>query len=397
MHILIINRYSDDFADYARYVDHTRHRVSYVTIADHVPMIPPGTGHVEVVEDVRDADSVVAAASRCHAAAGALQAVLAPSEFDLLTAALVREKLGVPGPDTEATLLFRDKLRMKAALSAAGVRVPRFRAVRSPEDVVAFAAEHPGPVVAKPRGGAASVGCFIIAEGEDPRRVLADQDLSDYEAEEFVEGPIWHVDGLRHRGEDVFTLSSRYLDTCHGFSQGRWLGSAVQEGPEAAAVSRFAARCLDILGLTDGPYHLEVIEHRDGPVFLEVGARVGGGEIPFVVRDVYAVDLFADWFRIALGEPPAVPPTEVGGTVREYAGFLMLPEPVGSTLLSRTPLLGKIPHLYAEDLPEPGHVFSGDGGYENILGRFRFRASSPQEVEEAIVRTVDAYRYELSG
>ncbi|MEU0270641.1 hypothetical protein [Streptomyces sp. NPDC006307] len=46
MRFLIANRYSDNFADHGEYLGHARYQVSGVTIADHVPMIPPGQGRI---------------------------------------------------------------------------------------------------------------------------------------------------------------------------------------------------------------------------------------------------------------------------------------------------------------------------------------------------------------
>ncbi|MFH7597086.1 biotin carboxylase [Streptomyces racemochromogenes] len=394
MRVLIINRWSDDFADYGSYVDHTAHQVAYVTVAGHRPLLPGGTAHAEVVADPSDADAVTAAALRCHLALGGTDVVLALSEFDLLTAARVREELGVPGPGTDTALRFRDKTVMKAAIAEAGLRIPRFRTVTTPAEAAAFAAAHPGPVMLKPRTGAASAGCVLLEEGLGERAVLArleGLDLSGYEAEEFVQGPIWHVDGLLREGEPLFALASRYLNTCFEFGNGSPLGSAVQQGPLADRISDFALDSLRALGLRTGAFHLEVIEHRDGPVFLEVGARVGGGEIPFVCRDVYGVDLVGDWIRLELGEAPLTVPA--AGS--ECGGFLMVPEPVGMRLLARPELRGTVAGLYAEILPEPGRVFTGDGGYDEILGRFRFRAASPQAVEAAIRSAIDQYRCEL--
>ncbi|WP_255950793.1 ATP-grasp domain-containing protein [Streptomyces odontomachi] len=397
MRVLMLNRYSDEFADYGRYLDHTAHQVSYVTVTDHVPMIPPQRGHIETVGSFKDPDPVLTAAERCHRAAGPFDAVLALSEFDLLTGARVRELLGVPGPDVHATLLVRDKTVMKEAVARAGLRIPRYATVRSADDVTAFARSCAGPVVVKPRTGAASVGVVVVKDASDPLPDLSGgaQDEG-YEVEEFLDGPIWHVDGLRHQGGSVFRLASRYLGTCHGFTLGEPLGSVVAHDAEADAVADFADRCLDALGLAEGPYHLEVIQHPDGLAFLEVGARVGGGEIPFVLHEVYGIDLFQEWIRVLLGEAPVGIPAS-GPDPQLYAGFLMLPEPEGHTLLSRTSMLGRVPHLYAEELPQPGHHFDGSGGYEAILGRFRFRGPSAKDVEQAILETIASYHYELAG
>jgi biotin carboxylase len=398
----MLNRYCDEFADYGRYLDHTAHRVSYVTVPGHVPMIPPQRGHIETVDSFKDPEPVLAAAERCHRAAGPFDAVLALSEFDLLTGARVRELLGVPGPDVRATLLVRDKTVMKEAVARAGLRVPRYATVRSADDVAAFARSCAGPVVVKPRTGAASVGVVVVRDASDPLPDLSGgapeggHPEEAYEVEEFLEGPIWHVDGLRHRGATVFRLASRYLGTCHGFTLGEPLGSVVVRDTEADAVADFADRCLDALGLADGPYHLEVIQHPDGLAFLEVGARVGGGEIPFVLHEVYGVDLFHEWIRVLLGEDPVGIPAS-GPDPQEHAGFLMLPEPKGRTLLSRESMLGRVPHLYAEELPRPGHHFDGSGGYETILGRFRYRGPSAKDVEQAIMETIASYAFELAG
>ena len=389
MRVLIINRWSDDFADYGRYLDHEAHQVTYVTVAGHRPLIPAAAGHVEVVADPADAEAVVAAARRCHLAAGGTDLVLALSEFDLLVAARVREELGVPGADSAAVLRFRDKTVMKAAVADAGIRIPAYRTVDTAEEAARFASGHQGPVMLKPRTGAASSGCILLAPGADAVGELAGHDLTGYEAEEFVDGPIWHVDGLLRNGAPVFALASRYLNTCFDFGRGTPLGSVVQHGPEADRMLEFALRSLQALGLETGAFHLEAIQHADGPVFLEVGARVGGGEIPFVCRDVYGVDLIGDWIRLELGEQPLTVPA----AAVEHGGFLMLPEPVGMQLLDRPSLVGTVPGLYAEVLPDPGHVFTGEGGYDEILGRFRFRADTADAVETAILATIDRYRY----
>lgn len=393
MRILVINRWDDDFADYSKYVDESEHLVSYVTVPTHAAGLSDRVAHVERVDDLTDVDRVLAAVDRCVAAAGPFDKVLGLSEFDLVTAGMVRDRHHIPGPGAEAVRSFRDKPRMKEVLAAAGVRVPRYRVVRSTAEVAEFVRDTGGgDVIVKPRGGAASVGCVKLPSGADPGELLAGVVLDDHEVEEFVTGPIWHVDGLVHRGELVYRKASRYIGTCYDFGRGCPLGSVVQAGPTADAVVDFAAHCLRVLGLQGGAFHLEVIEAPAGLVFLEVGARVGGGEIPFTSRDVYGIDLVGDWIRIELGQEPVTTP---GVDTGEHAGFLMLPEAVGHRVVARRSMVGTVPELYAEVLPPVGHVFDGHGGYETLLGRFRYRGASAEAVERAIRHTVDAYRYEL--
>jgi hypothetical protein len=391
--VLIINRWADEFADYGRHIDHDRHQVAYVTTVEHLPMAPSGAAHVEVIADLGEAGAVLAAADRCLRDTGGFDRVLALSEFDLLTAAEVREKFAVPGPGVGATHKVRDKIAMKRAVAGAGLRIPRFRAVESVRDAQDFADGLAGDVVVKPRGGAASQGCYVIDKGTPVAAARPPgTDLTNHEAEEFVTGPIWHVDGLLHSGEAVFAAPSRYVNTCYDFARGVPLGSVIQRGDRADRITDFALKCLRAMGIRDGAFHLEVIENRDGPAFLEVGARVGGGEIPFVLRDVYGVDLVGDWIRIELGESPR---TSVTRPVGDVAGFLMVPEAVGQRLVARSSVLGTVPELYAEVLPPVGHVFDGEGGYDRILGRFRFRGPNSAAVEQAIQQTLRRYDYVL--
>lgn len=267
MRILIINRLHDEFSDYGRYIDHQRHQVSYVTVAEHLPLIPPSCRHVEVVDDPNDANQITVAAKRCHAALGHLDKVLALSEFDLLTAAQIRDELSVPGMRTATMLVFRDKVRMKQVIADAGYRIPAYRAIKSREEVASFARDHQSGIVVKPRAGAASAGCYILPSGADTERCMPDIDLSNYQVEEFIEGPIWHVDGLMQHGRPLLAVAFRYINTCYGFAHGSPLGSVVQTGPLADRVSAFAVQCLTALGLRTGAFHVEVIEHHGGLVF----------------------------------------------------------------------------------------------------------------------------------
>lgn len=390
MRVLIINRWDDEFAQYERYIDHKRHRVAYVTTERHALGVPPGTAQVEVIPNHDDQDRLLAAALRCRKAVGGFDKVLALSEFDLLASGTVRVKLDVPGPDTNTLLGVRDKVTMKERVLRAGLRAPIFSPVASSAEITAFAAEH-GKVVLKPRTGAASHGCFVLADG-DP--VPAGLGLDQYEVEEFITGRIWHVDGLLDRGRPLFVAPSCYVNTCYEFSRGTPLGSVVRTDERADQAVDYAVRCLAALHVHSGAFHLELIESPAGFVFLEVGARVGGGEIPFVIRDVYGVDLIGDWIRLELGERDALTASAAGPIV-EHAGFLMIPEPVGTRLRERNTLIGQIPELYEEILPPIGAVFDGTGGYEKILGRFRYRGPTSAEIENAIRETLIRYTYVL--
>ena len=104
------------------------------------------------VEDYRSWDVELRAEEFALRSGAAL--VASSSEDDVLRAARLRHRLGLPGHWRLACrLASRDKLVMKEAARAAGIAVPAFAPVDSPLDLLAFVEEHGFPVVADPAGG----------------------------------------------------------------------------------------------------------------------------------------------------------------------------------------------------------------------------------------------------
>jgi biotin carboxylase len=398
--VLIVNRWDDEFAEYHRYLDHRRHRVGYITTPCGIGRIPEDeAAAVEVVSDLTDAEAVGRAADRVHCQLGGLDAIVALSEYDLLLAAGLRERLGVPGKRIAEVTRFRDKTAMKRAVAAAGLRAPVFADCADDSALARLSSQVGFPLVLKPKSGAASDGVMIVTGERDLREKLATVDRSLYECEQFLDGPIYHVDGLVSERVCAFAKVSRYLNTCLAFKRGEPLGSVILEDgdPRSTSLRSFALACLEALGFGGGAFHLELIEHAPGELyFLEVGARVGGGEIPFVIRDLFGVDLDRAWLRMQV-EPDVTPagPEPAAGPV---GGFLMVPEPrtVPCVVVRARSLMGLVPHLYAEVIPETGALLDGQGGYSKIGGRFRFRAPTAAATEQAIRRAMTLYELEVA-
>jgi biotin carboxylase len=303
----------------------------------------------------------------------------------------------VPGWGPEFVAAFRDKARMKELVGAAGLRVPRFRSLADGVTIDALAAEVGLPLILKPRDGWSSRGVELIRSDSELAAALAalGERLAGYEAEEYIEGVVLHVDGIRRDGTFHFVSASEYVNTCLDFTTGTPLGSVLLDsGPRLERVTGFAGGCLDALGLDDGPFHLELFQKVDGePVFLEVGLRPGGAEVPFVHRDLFGIDLFEEAFRATVGLPAGTSAElRPGGTVA--GGWVSIPEPTPypSRFVSATSLVNSISEVYAEVLPAAGTVFDGSGGYEHIGGRFRLHGSDHASVRRAALEVMDRYR-----
>src|SRR5207245_2148698 len=204
-HVLILNRWDDEFARYHLHVDHERHRIAYITTRDGLPVIATDLAEeVAVVEPLDHRDDVLRAARDLQQRHGRFDCLIALSEFDIETGAFLRQALAMEG----------------------------------------------------------------------------------LECEEYIEGDIYHVDGLAVAGEILALKPAKYLNTCLDFARGRPLGSVgVDNASVVEEMASFTGRVLAALGLVTGAFHLELIRRPSPPggeqvVFLEIGGRVGGAEIP---------------------------------------------------------------------------------------------------------------------
>lgn len=395
-HVLVINRWRERYAEYARYLDHDTHRVSYVTTEVGLGPVPAKAAEVALVEKTDDLSAVQAAARSLALRHGPPSAVVALKEDDLLVGAQLRQEWGCPGPRTAELVSFRDKYLMCHAIRDAGLPVPAFAAATDATTVREFAGRHGWPLIVKPRAGSSSEGVVKLAGPADLATVPFDQEP--LLVQQFQSDPTYHVDGVFDGRQLLAVRPSRYLNNCLDFRTGGVLGSVEVDDPTLTVeIGRATQRFLS--ALTDRPlvFHLEVFvgEGRDGRphcTFLEVGARTGGAEIPFVWREVHGYDLMEAAFRIQLGQRPPMPPTASGG---EVGGWLLVPAPATRPcrVTVATPMVGRDPGPYAEALLRPGEVLpAADAYYEHVGGRFRFRGRDSTQVESAIVATAADFR-----
>ncbi|MEU3984060.1 ATP-grasp domain-containing protein [Streptomyces sp. NPDC026672] len=370
-------------------------RVTYLCDEGGRSGVPADAERVHVVTDFGDVDGVLELVDTIVRDEGPFDHVIAFSEILLDLAATLRERHGVPGSSPEETSRFCDKTVMKERVSRAGLRVPRWAPCRTEDQILAAAEEFGYPVIVKPVRGASSQGVREIASAEELLALCAERSLRDYEIEEFVQGDILHVDGvLDAAGKPLFMCTSRYVSTCLDFEVlGAPLGSVLQTDPEVRGhCEDFALRCLTALGLRSSAFHLELFDTGTELVFLEVGARVPGADVSYVINDVHDVNLFRLWVDVLLGRPvdPPVPDTELSG------GWLIVqgPKPLPQKVTAATSLLGQVPYLYRELVPRPGEVLvSRPGAYATLQGgRFLFRGGTQEQIEEAVRQARTQYR-----
>ncbi|MGC5052056.1 ATP-grasp domain-containing protein [Micromonospora sp. DT48] len=403
-HILILNRWSNEFGEYHRYVDHRSNRVAYLTTpAGREPLDEQLAEAIVTLPDLGDTAAVTTHAKELATRYGPFDHVIALSEFDLETAAELRAVLDVPGKTMAEVLKVRDKLVMKQHIEQAGLRVPAYGPANSVEQVRDLVRRVGLPIVLKPRAGADSQGVFVCRTEAELDSLLADESFTDYEGEQFVEGGLYQVDGVVQGGRLLIVRSWQCLAGCLDFAQGTPFGSVANDDAEfERRVVSYTERVLAALGITDDVFHLEFFrtdapidddEHAD-MVFLEIGARAGGGQVRFVWRDVYGVDLIDASVKLHIGAELKLPQMDLG----TVAGYLMMPEPPvrPAVVHSVGSLLGRVPDLFDETLPPPGAILNGTGGARHTAGTFRFRAPTADRVKQAISQAAELYELSWS-
>ena len=227
-------------------------------------------------------------------------------DFDVETAATLREHLRVPGMGDTTARYFRDKLAMRAKARDEGLAVPEFIHILNYPKLHDFMNRVSPPWVLKPRSLAGSMGIKKIAAAEElwaALELLSDQQ-SYYLLEQYVPGDIYHVDTIVYERELLFAIASRYgrppMDVSHEgdiFTTRTLPRGSAEEGPLLA----LNEKVLRAFGLVRGVSHSEFIAGRDGQLyFLETAARVGGAHIADLVEAATGINLWAEWAKIEI-------------------------------------------------------------------------------------------------
>jgi hypothetical protein len=259
-----------------------------------------------------------------------LDRIVALDDFDVETAAMLREYLHVEGMGVTTARAFRDKLAMRSRARAAGIPCPEFLHVLNDRAISEWAARVTPPWVLKPRSQAAAIGIRKIASVDalwEAIHALGDA-RADHVLEQFVPGAVFHVDSLVFGSDVVFSVASAYgsppMSVVHdgGIFVTRTLAPA---DPRAIDLKAANARVLRSFGLRRGVSHTEFILGHDGALyFLETSARAGGAFIVDVVEAATGVNLWREWARVEIaGEQgpysPPVPRDHHAGIVLSLA------------------------------------------------------------------------------
>jgi biotin carboxylase len=333
---------------------------------------------------------------------GPPSAIIGLYEHTTLPAAKLRDHFGVPGTNAHSALLCRDKVAMKQALAAKGIRVPRHLAVGQDtplDELERFARSWGGRCVLKPRSQGASIGVRVLDTVDELLTLARSGGIeAGYEVEEFVDGSIYHSDGVVRDGVLRWYCPARYVTTAYAFQHERTPMVCVT--PDDRALVRrmfeYAQSVCDALGLVDSAFHLELFHTPDdGLVFLEIGNRFGGAGVPVHLREVFGVDMPREAVLACLDEPSELtaPPMMVDFPGVAASGWVFVPlnEPERCEVVAVHGLDDLPATVVHAVTPAVGEIVNDPPDTWNTAGRFFVVGESTAAVERDLAKIAETY------
>ena len=258
--------------------------------------------------------------------------IVALEEFDVVTAALMREHLCLPGLSSSEAKVFRDKLSMAVRAQKNGIHVPEFVPLINPDEMRSYMETIPSPWVIKPRSDVSAIGIKKVEQAEEVWRAMDEMNerenlrerASYYVLARFIPGEVFHVDSVVDGGKVVFAGVNKYgrppMQVAH--HGGSYISRTLQRGSnDEKTLIETNKKLIKALGLQHGATHAEFIKSdADGKFyFLEIAARVGGAYIADVLEAASGVNLWREWARIEVGgKSQRIKPLR-----KDYAGIIL--------------------------------------------------------------------------
>ncbi len=244
------------------------------------------------------------------------------ADYPMPTLAAVCAEMCLPGPRPQVVDAATNKRLMRLALRAAGVPCPLSHHASNLEEARKAVAKLATDTILKPAASQGGRGITRVAAGSAPEvvdwaylRALKETRADGVMVEQFIEGPEFSVESLTHGGQthviavtDKLTSGAPYYVELGHSQPSRWTDAQVE------SLRRAARSAISALGIDQAAGHTELRLTAQGPVIMEVAARLGGGFInSHLVPLSTGIDLVGACIQVALGDPPDLTPKRPSG------------------------------------------------------------------------------------
>lgn len=303
MSVLILNRTPLPFVPYHKWLSDFSEKIVLITTSvglseEYLASVKEFYSEVHIFENYESNFNVETLALELNQKYQ-FSKIVAISELDIIRAARLREHLAIPGQNLQSAWIFRDKVIMKEFAESQRIAVTPFKRLNSVLDLVYFIEQHGFPVLVKPTTGAASVAIHIIRNQVDLQYFCdvnspthADVPLN-MAVEKFVEGTMYHIDGIVINGNVKVIWPSVYVNDCLSYKENAYLGSLLlaNDNPLTYRLLDFGRNLLKKFPTPEVcTFHIEVFHTPDNRLLLnEVASRTGGARVGEVLENSLGV------------------------------------------------------------------------------------------------------------
>ena len=233
---------------------------------------------------------------------GLIAGVIPASEPAVNNADIIGKHLGVICNRPETISARRNKVDMKKAVRAAGLRTADYSSCKTTDDLRSFINSNGFPIVLKIPDGQGTYQVHICNDEKDAamrfHEIMNVKGLFDSHpgfvlAEDYIQGTEYAVNLLGLGAKTIVTDVWKYTKVQTEFGRNVYY-STVLETPPHDGLEDLTAYAIDLckaVGIQYGPAHAEVKIDSKGPVMMEIAGRLAGTDIPLMASLASNIDI----------------------------------------------------------------------------------------------------------
>lgn len=233
------------------------------------------------------------------------------SDMPIRSVAKVAKELNLVGISEETALNATDKYKMRVCLKNAGVPIPKFYKVNSWKEYVRALENFKEECIVKPTDNSGSRGIYVIENIHDYEQIKKAYEYSKSYSrkgwilvEEFMRGEEVSVEALTYDGKtDIIQVTDKKTTGIPYFVEVGHSQPSRHTTKEIEAIKSVTKRAVKAVGIDNGPSHTEIKLTKEGAKIVELGARLGGGNITtHLVPLSTGVNMVKACINLALGK-----------------------------------------------------------------------------------------------
>lgn len=235
-----------------------------------------------------------------------IDAILDSHENKQDLTAKIAKTLNLPYNDLSCIEKIYDKEKMRHFLNENCMDATVGKRLKDKKELMEFIEEYGYPVVIKPVDGWASKGVSIVYGKEDIELALnwiEDTEYYQIYVEEFIDGTEYSVESFTEKGKSrVVAITKKFKSEKHCIEVGQCVPAKISNDLKRN-IELFIQNFLNKMGFKYGPAHTEIMVRKNNVIsVIETHCRLGGDNIPELVKNALGIDMIDLWARQVLGE-----------------------------------------------------------------------------------------------